>query len=67
MDQELNNKINQIRTMQGWNNEKKPVKRINTTKITENLNKSPRENQRVPGTRLITQLDKFAVYGMFEK
>lgn len=60
--------------MQGWNNEKKAPRRgaavgINTTKITENLNKSPRDkaNQRVPGTRLITQLDKFAVYGMFEK
>ena len=59
--------------MQGWNNEKKsPVGKRGAggkslTKITENLNKSPRDKSGVPGTRLITQLDKFAVYGMFEK
>ncbi len=57
--------------MQGWNNEKKqPIARKRTLqqRITENM--SPRgegKSSGVVGTRLITQLDKFAVYGMFEK
>jgi hypothetical protein len=71
MDEELNAKINAIRVMQGWNNDqiKKPTK----TKGGKNISMfdsaaSPRnEAKGVAGTRLITHLDKMAVFGMFER
>jgi len=67
MDEELNAKINAIRVMQGWNNDQiKPSKA--GKKISMFDSASPRnEAKGVAGTRLITHLDKMAVFGMFER